>query len=101
MFSTSFSIGIVVVLAASLLTAFAGHDQAQHLMKSQPMKMAASEALWETTGDSAQWTVFAWVDPDKQENKLQVEIPYMRQGAMEESLGMEYPEEEAVNHAQL
>lgn len=76
LFSTSFSIGIVVALAASLLTAFAGHDQAQHLMKSQPMKMAASEALWETTGDSAPWTVFAWVDPDKQENKLQVEIPY-------------------------
>lgn len=30
MFKTSFAIGIVVALASSLLTAFAGHDQAQH-----------------------------------------------------------------------
>ncbi|MCI3920884.1 cytochrome ubiquinol oxidase subunit I [Paenibacillus sp. TRM 82003] len=76
LFRTSFSIGIVVALAASLLTAFAGHDQAQHLMKSQPMKMAASEGLWETTGEHAPWTVFAWIDPYKQENKLELRIPY-------------------------
>lgn len=76
LFRTSFSIGVVVALAASMLTAFAGHDQAQHLMDSQPMKMAAAEALWETTGESAPWTVFATIDPDKQENGATLEIPY-------------------------
>ncbi|MCZ8514778.1 cytochrome ubiquinol oxidase subunit I [Paenibacillus filicis] len=76
LFKKSFSIGIVLALVSSLLTAFAGHDQAQHLMKSQPMKMAASEALWHTSGESAPWTVIAAIDPKKQENSFQVDIPY-------------------------
>ncbi len=76
LFKSSFTIGIVFALAASFMTAVAGHEQAQHLMKSQPMKMAASEALWNTTGDSAPWTVFARIDVKKQENKSQIEIPY-------------------------
>lgn len=76
MFRASFTIGIVVALASSFLSAVAGHEQAQHLMKSQPMKMAASEGLWETTGDSAPWTVFAWIDPATQENKYELQIPY-------------------------
>ncbi|UVI30684.1 cytochrome ubiquinol oxidase subunit I [Paenibacillus spongiae] len=75
-FKASFQIGIVVVLVSSLLTAFAGHDQAQHLMKSQPMKMAATEALWHTSGESAPWTVIASIDPEKRENRFQLEIPY-------------------------
>ncbi|GGD84791.1 cytochrome ubiquinol oxidase subunit I [Paenibacillus nasutitermitis] len=76
LFKPAFSIGIVVALIASFLTAVAGHGQAQHLMESQPMKMAASEGLWETTGDSAPWTVFAWIDPKTQQNKFQLEIPF-------------------------
>ncbi|TBL76096.1 cytochrome ubiquinol oxidase subunit I [Paenibacillus thalictri] len=76
LFKTSFAIGIVLALMSSLLTAFAGHDQAQHLMKSQPMKMAASEALWHSSGESAPWTVIAGIDPKKQANSFQVEIPY-------------------------
>jgi len=75
-FKASFAIGIVVALVSSLLTAFAGHDQAQHLMKSQPMKMAASEALWNTSGESAPWTVIASIDTAKKENGFQLEIPY-------------------------
>ncbi|GAA4847161.1 cytochrome ubiquinol oxidase subunit I [Paenibacillus vulneris] len=76
LFKTSFTIGITIALAASFMTAVAGHEQAQHLMKSQPMKMAASEALWNTTGDSAPWTVFALIDVEKQQNRAQLEIPY-------------------------
>ena len=77
MFRASFNIAIIVALVSSLLTAFAGHDQAQHLMTSQPMKMAASEGLWHTTGESAPWTVIASIDPDKQENGFQIEVPYL------------------------
>lgn len=76
-FRPSFNIAIVVALATSLLVAFSGHTQTQHLMSSQPMKMAASEGLWETTGESAPWTVFAVIDPEKQENKFEVQIPYL------------------------
>lgn len=76
LFRKSFNIAIVVALAASLLVALSGHSQAQHLMEAQPMKMAASEGLWETTGEHAPWTVFSWIDPEKQENKLELQIPY-------------------------
>lgn len=75
-FKPSFNIAIVVALATSLLVAFSGHTQSQHLMSSQPMKMAASEGLWETTGESAPWTLFAVIDPEKQENKFEIQIPY-------------------------
>ncbi|GBF76359.1 cytochrome ubiquinol oxidase subunit I [Paenibacillus sp. 598K] len=76
-FRTSFTIAIVVALVSSLLTAFAGHDQAQHLMTSQPMKMAASEGVWNTTEEHAPWTVIASISPEKQENPFQIEIPYL------------------------
>jgi len=76
MFKKSFQIGIVVALISSVLTATAGHSQSQHLMETQPMKMAAAEALWETTGESAPWSVFAVIDTESQENKFNIEIPY-------------------------
>ena len=76
-FRPSFNIAIVVALASSLLVAFSGHTQSQHLMEAQPMKMAASEGLWETTGESAPWTLFAVIDPDNQENRFEVKIPYL------------------------
>lgn len=76
-FRPSFQIAIVLALVSSLLTAFAGHDQAQHLMSSQPMKMAASEGLWHTSGESAPWTVIAAIDPEKQQNSFQFEVPYL------------------------
>lgn len=76
LFKPSFSIGIIVALVSSILVAVVGHGQAQHLMSAQPMKMAASEALWETTGDSAPWTVFASIDPKEKQNSLEIQVPY-------------------------
>ena len=52
-FKKSFQIAMVLALISGLGVAFSGHDQAKHLMKSQPMKMAASEALWKDSGDPA------------------------------------------------
>ncbi|AJY75502.1 cytochrome ubiquinol oxidase subunit I [Paenibacillus beijingensis] len=74
-FKPSFSIAIVVALISSILVAIVGHDQAQHLVQSQPMKMAASEGLWETSGDSAPWTVIAGIDVSGQKNDFSLEIP--------------------------
>jgi cytochrome d ubiquinol oxidase subunit I len=76
-FRRSFNIAIVVALFASFLVAFSGHSQSQHLMEAQPMKMAASEGLWETTGESAPWTVIAAIDPDNQQNTFEIKIPYL------------------------
>ncbi|WP_054956826.1 cytochrome ubiquinol oxidase subunit I [Paenibacillus dakarensis] len=76
-FKKSFNIAIIVALTSSVLVAVYGHQQAQYLVDTQPMKMAAAEALWETSDDPAPWTVIASIDSDKQENKMEVKIPYL------------------------
>ncbi|XYJ24025.1 cytochrome ubiquinol oxidase subunit I [Bacillus velezensis] len=57
---------MIVGLIAGIGVAFSGHMQAEHLMESQPMKMAASEALWDDSGDPAAWTAFANIDTNKE-----------------------------------
>ncbi|OGX68364.1 MAG: cytochrome D ubiquinol oxidase subunit I [Paenibacillus sp. RIFOXYA1_FULL_44_5] len=74
-FKPSFSIAIIAALVSSILVAVVGHAQAQHLMSSQPMKMAASEALWSTSPDVAPWTVVAAIDSANHENSFEVTIP--------------------------
>ncbi|TYR80267.1 cytochrome ubiquinol oxidase subunit I [Priestia megaterium] len=76
-FKNSFDIAMIIALVAGLGIAFSGHAQAKHLMESQPMKMAASEGLWEDSGDPAAWTVFALIDPTEKENSFEVKIPYL------------------------
>ncbi|MCW4681929.1 cytochrome ubiquinol oxidase subunit I [Bacillus pumilus] len=75
-FKKSFQITMILALIAGLGVAFSGHDQAKHLMKAQPMKMAASEALWKDSGDPAAWTLFANIDTDKKENSAEINIPF-------------------------
>ncbi len=67
---------MVVAFISGLGIAFSGHSQAQHLMESQPMKMAASEALWEDSGDPAAWTLVGGIDVENQTNTWQIDIPY-------------------------
>jgi cytochrome d ubiquinol oxidase subunit I len=74
-FKPSFSISVIALMVSSILVAVVGHDQAQHLMTAQPMKMAASEALWDTSPDQAGWTVIAGIDADGHKNIFQFEIP--------------------------
>jgi cytochrome d ubiquinol oxidase subunit I len=47
-FHRSFQIAVICALVGSLLVALVGHSQAQHIAQTQPMKMAAAEALWKT-----------------------------------------------------
>ncbi|MCP8971053.1 cytochrome ubiquinol oxidase subunit I [Ectobacillus ponti] len=76
-FAKSFRIAMIVGLLSGLGVAFSGHAQAKHLMESQPMKMAASEALWKDSGDPAAWTIVAGIDTDKQENRFEISVPYL------------------------
>ncbi|QKG83237.1 cytochrome ubiquinol oxidase subunit I [Kroppenstedtia pulmonis] len=76
-FKKSFQIGIVVALISSVLVAVYGHQQAQYLVDTQPMKMAASEALWETSDDPAPWTVVAAIDPKEKENQWEIKVPFL------------------------
>src|SRR5579859_3604476 len=73
-FVRSFNLAIIVALASSILVALVGHAQAQHMVETQPMKMAAAEALYNsqdpasfsllTIGDLNGTEVFAIRIPD-------------------------------------
>ena len=47
-FRRSFRLAIVWALVGAVTVMLIGHSQAQHMVRSQPMKMAAAEALWES-----------------------------------------------------
>lgn len=75
LFDRTFRLGMVVALVSSILVAVVGHAQAQHLIRAQPMKMAASEALWHTSGPHAPWTLVANINPTTQKNTDVVAVP--------------------------
>lgn len=75
-FRRSFHIGATIAVLASLLVAVVGHEQAQHLIKAQPMKMAASEALWNTSPEHAPWTLVAGINSTDHKNTFEIQIPY-------------------------
>lgn len=75
LFKRSFRIAISVAVVSSILVAVVGHEQAQHLVTAQPMKMAASEALWNTSPEQAPWTVIAGINPANHANSFQIQIP--------------------------
>ncbi|MFM8319955.1 MAG: cytochrome ubiquinol oxidase subunit I [Chloroflexota bacterium] len=48
LFRRSFQVAAIFGMLASILVALNGHSQAQHMVETQPMKMAAAEGLYET-----------------------------------------------------
>lgn len=75
-FKRSFQIALVIAIIGGFGTAFSGHSQAQYLVKTQPMKMAATEGIWEDTADPAPWTMIAGIDVNNKKNTWSIEIPY-------------------------
>ncbi len=51
-----------------------GHTQAQHMVETQPMKMAAAEALWETE-QPASLSLFAIPSQSSQKDYLSIRVP--------------------------
>ncbi|CAG0927396.1 cytochrome bd ubiquinol oxidase subunit I [Thermoflexales bacterium] len=47
-FTRSFKIGTVAAVIGAVFVIFVGHAQAQHMVRTQPMKMAAAEALYDS-----------------------------------------------------
>ncbi|MNW39201.1 Cytochrome bd-II ubiquinol oxidase subunit 1 [compost metagenome] len=76
-FKSSFKVSIIVALVSSIGVALFGHQQAQYLVETQPMKMAATEGLWGESGDPAPWTVYAHIDPETGQNTFEIKIPYL------------------------
>ena len=73
-FQKSFKLAAIFGTAAILLTALVGHSQTQYLVKNQPMKLAAAEALWNTE-DPASFSVFTIVDQPAKKDIVSIRIP--------------------------
>ncbi|OLZ10494.1 cytochrome ubiquinol oxidase subunit I [Sulfobacillus thermosulfidooxidans] len=76
-FSRSFKISTIVAAITSVLVIVIGDAQAAHLVKAQPMKLAAAEALWNTSSKHAPWSVVAIIDAKKHTDPFQIQIPEM------------------------
>jgi cytochrome d ubiquinol oxidase subunit I len=74
LFKTSFKWAAIAGLVAAAAVGLIGHAQGQHMMKTQPMKMAAGEALWNSE-DPASLSLFAIIDEKDRENVFSIEVP--------------------------
>lgn len=75
-FRRSFKIAMVFGLISILATVSIGHLQGQHLVQSQPMKMAAAEAHWQTE-NPADLVLIAGVDQAGEKNTMEIKVPQM------------------------
>lgn len=73
-FKKSFKFGAAYALFGSLLVILVGHTQAQHMVKVQPMKMAAAEALWESE-NPAPLSLFTFGDEKNLKDVFAIKIP--------------------------
>ncbi len=74
LFRTSFRWGVVYGLIGIVAVMAVGHAQAQHMVKVQPMKMAAAEALWDSA-DPAPLSLFTINDTANHKEKFAIKIP--------------------------
>ena len=75
-YKLSMKFGLIIGIIGTLGVSLSGHTQAQYLVKTQPMKMAAAEGIWENTADPAPWSAFALIDTAHKQNSLELNIPY-------------------------
>jgi cytochrome d ubiquinol oxidase subunit I len=75
-FSRSFVMAIIFGAISVVAVIFVGDHQAKQLVQLQPMKMAATEALWNDENPAA-LSLFGLPDQEKGENHLSVRVPYM------------------------
>lgn len=69
------TIGLMVGAPAALLQPISGDLSARHLAEHQPVKLAAAEALFETTA-GAPLMLGGWPDMDTRTTRFGLEIPY-------------------------
>ncbi len=74
LFRRSFHSALVYGLIGIVLVILVGHSQAQHMVKTQPMKMAAAEALWESA-DPASFSIFTIGDEPGRKDLLSIRVP--------------------------
>jgi cytochrome d ubiquinol oxidase subunit I len=73
-FRRSFQLGAIVGAFAILMVGLTGHSQAQEMVRSQPMKMAAAEALWYTE-NPASFSILTIGDLAQRRDVFAIRIP--------------------------
>ncbi len=73
-FRASAGLASVVALATAVGVAVSGHFQGQITAEKQPMKLAATEALWETEQPAA-FSVVAFIDEGGGQNSFDIKVP--------------------------
>ena len=68
--------GLWMMVGGGALTFLTGDTLSQAMVQTQPMKMAAAEALY-TTSSPASFSVFTWGTPDGVSELFSVRIPYL------------------------
>lgn len=76
LFRKSFNFAAVMGIASIILVTLVGHTQAQMMVRVQPMKMAAVEALWETE-NPASFSLFTVGDEENLKDRFAIRIPYL------------------------
>jgi cytochrome d ubiquinol oxidase subunit I len=74
MFRQSFQIAAIIGTIAVILVVLNGHSQTQEMVRSQPMKMAAAEALWESE-DPASFSVLTIGDLAQRRDVFAIRLP--------------------------
>lgn len=74
LFKKSLKYGVGYGLIGAILVIIVGHAQAQYMVKEQPMKMAAAEALWETENPAAM-SIFTIGDEENLKDRFAIRIP--------------------------
>jgi len=73
-FYKSFQVAATAALIGSVMVILVGHSQAQHMVRTQPMKMAAAEALWDSE-DPASMSLFTIGDTRNRRDVFAIRIP--------------------------
>jgi cytochrome d ubiquinol oxidase subunit I len=76
LFQTSFRWASVYGSIAIVLVILIGHNQAQHMVQVQPMKMAAAEALWESE-DPASFSLLTIGNEPERRDVFAIRLPAM------------------------
>ncbi len=74
-FKLSFKIAVVYGLIGIIGVAYMGHRMADHIVKTQPMKMAAMESLWESENPASE-AIIAFPDQIGKKNFYALRIPH-------------------------
>jgi cytochrome bd ubiquinol oxidase subunit I len=76
LFRRSFQIAAIFGMIAIVLVILGGHSQAQHMVETQPMKMAAAEALYESE-DPASFSLLTIGDLSQRREVFSIRLPAM------------------------